>query len=57
MVCAATTVTAADSSQSGVSPVEKVVELITKLKDEVETEGKSEAKTYSKFACFCQKKT
>jgi len=57
MVCAATTVTAADSSQSGVSPVEKVVELITKLKDEVGREGKSEAKTYSKFACFCQKKT
>jgi len=57
VVCAAITGTAADSSHSRVSPVEKVVELITKLKEEVETEGKSEAETYSKFACFCQKKT
>merc|ERR1719510_410152 len=48
---------AAASSRFSVSPVEKVVELLTKLKEEVETGGENEAKTYSKFACFCQKKT
>jgi len=34
-----------------------VVELLTKLKDEVEAAGSKEAKTYGKFACFCDKKT
>jgi len=57
VVCAAITATAADSSRARVSPVEKVVELLTKLKDEVETAGASEAKTYGKFSCFCKKKS
>jgi len=43
--------------RSGVTPVEKVVDLLKKLKAEVEAGGKDEAKTYDKFACFCKKKS
>ena len=40
-----------------VSPVEKVITLLEDLKTQVETEGKVEATTYDKFACFCKEKT
>jgi len=40
-----------------VTPIEKVISLIEGLKDEVETDGKNEAKAYEEFACFCQKTT
>lgn len=43
--------------RSGVTPVEKVIDLLKKLKDEVETGGKEEATTYDKFACFCKDKS
>jgi len=37
-----------------VTPVEKVIELLTKLEAEVQAEGKKEAAAYDKFACFCK---
>jgi len=45
------------AAASKVSPVEKVISLITGLRDEVADEGKSEASSYEKFACFCKDKT
>merc|ERR1719191_819678 len=42
---------------STVTPVEKVINLISDMKDEVEAEGKEEAKTYDEFACFCKDTT
>jgi len=48
------TVRAADQS---VSPVAKVIDLLTTLLKEVEDEGKMEAATYEKFSCFCKEST
>jgi len=42
---------------AAVTPIEKVIGLIDGLKDEVEADGKSEAKAYEEFACFCKKET
>jgi hypothetical protein len=39
---------------AGVNPVEKVVTLLEKLQAEIEQEGKDEAITYDKYACFCK---
>jgi len=38
----------------GVTPVEKVIELLKKLSSQVEAEGKEEAAQYDKYACFCK---
>jgi len=39
------------------SPVGKVITLLEDLKTKVEGEGKEEAGTYDKFACFCKETT
>mmetsp|Transcript_138726 Transcript_138726/g.276644 ORF Transcript_138726/g.276644 Transcript_138726/m.276644 type:complete len:717 (-) Transcript_138726:99-2249(-) len=39
------------------SPVGKVITLLEELKTKVEGEGKKEAGTYDKFACFCKETT
>merc|ERR1719240_1627936 len=42
------------ASGAGVSPIERVVQMMTDLQTQVITEGKAEATTYDKFACFCK---
>merc|ERR1719262_634789 len=37
-----------------VTPVEKVITLLEKLKGETMAEGKDDAAAYDKFACFCK---
>jgi chromosome segregation ATPase len=37
------------------SPVEKVVNLLTTLKAQVESDGKTEQQIYDKYACWCEK--
>jgi len=37
-----------------VTPVEKVIDLLTKLSDQVAADGKKEATQYDKYACFCK---
>merc|ERR1712224_550900 len=37
-----------------VTPVEKVIQLLEKLKAQTATEAQEDAKTYDEFACFCK---
>jgi len=38
----------------GVTPVEKVIEILKKLSTQIEAQGKEEAAQYDKYACFCK---
>jgi chromosome segregation ATPase len=36
------------------APIDKVVKMLRDIKDEVEADGRSEQKSYDKFACWCE---
>jgi hypothetical protein len=44
----------AGRDEASVSPVDKVLELMQALYQQVKDEGKAEAETYKEFACFCK---
>merc|ERR1719408_792920 len=47
-------VPAVHAAEDDVSPIQKVVTMLEDLQTQVVTEGKAEARTYDKFACFCK---
>jgi len=42
------------SVTGGVTPVEKVIDLLGRLSVQIEEEGKAEAAQYDKYSCFCK---
>merc|ERR1719380_43075 len=42
------------SGRDVVTPVDKVISLLTKLTAQVQSEGMNEAASYDKYACFCK---
>merc|ERR1719387_991888 len=42
------------SVRDSVTPVERVISLLTKLSAQVQAEGVEEAASYDKYACFCK---
>lgn len=55
--CAAVFTLAVGAASVAVTPIDKVINLIEDMKSGVESEGRSEAKAYGDFACFCKKTT
>merc|ERR1719326_2159680 len=47
-------VAAANGAVQKVNPVQKVISLLEKMQHEVQEEGRDEAASYDKFACFCK---
>jgi len=45
------------ASESKISPIEQVLNMLTDLQGKVVITGKEEAKTYDKYACFCKDAT
>lgn len=45
------------ATSAGENPVSKVIKLLEDLKKEVQEDGKKEAESYNKFACFCKDTT
>jgi hypothetical protein len=54
LTAAAGALSAVSADKVTVTPVQKVVELLTKLTAKIEAEGQAEAVGYDKFACFCK---
>merc|ERR1719387_2459618 len=50
----ASAVRGSQAHKAKVTPVEKVIELLTNLQSELEAEAKAEAKQYDEYACFCK---
>jgi hypothetical protein len=46
-----------DDAETGVTPINKVIQLVVGIQKEVELESKEEAAVYDKFACFCKDTT
>jgi hypothetical protein len=55
LVAVASIVAADLSRDANGSPVEQVVQLLTKLKAAAESDGKVEQQVYDKYACWCEK--
>jgi len=53
VVCLLAAALGADTQQR-VNPVEKVTALLERIQSEIEGEGKEEAASYDKYACFCK---
>merc|ERR1740130_541027 len=51
-----TIVDAAAAKEAKMAAVNKVVQMLSSLRASVVAEGKEEAETYNKFACFCKTK-
>ncbi|CEM10125.1 unnamed protein product [Vitrella brassicaformis CCMP3155] len=54
---AALVLSSCNASTASVTPVQKVVQLLQGLQDQVKAEGKSEAAVYEEYACFCKEQT